>query len=485
MTKKASTPSFIVELPLRTTAEDERLLKDRLECAKRMNNALLKIGFDMIAKMRSSVEWQEALVMPGKTQAAKDKRTQIFIEIRKTIGFTKENFDALVAIHAKAAGFNKRIGSHELQVIAKKVFNALNDWIKRKKGKPRFKGYKRPLHSVEGKNNNGMLRWFDGDYCFQMEKGWRIEVVMPDLKKKQEEWLALALQSRTKYCRLVWRDIAGVRRWYVQLIQEGLTPIASKHLIARTRVSADTEGGIDIGPSWLAYATDTEAGKLRFCDNVERQHKHIRILQRQIDRQRRVNNPGNFNADGTCKKGAKKWIKSNRQIQAEYELKELQRVEAAMRKTAHGTLANTLLTKASIWKDDGVSPKAMQALWGKSISVRAPGILMNALERKAERAGGERVIINVRTLKNSQYDHTTGIFTKKPLSQRKHIFGDNRGWVDRDVYSAFLAKNSEENTYIRRDWKQRGKGWKKLLGKQDCMSHPCPGAAVKQRVHMR
>jgi hypothetical protein len=75
---------------------------------------------------------------------------------------------------------------------------------------------------------------------------------------------------------------------------------------------------------------------------------------------------------------------------------------------------------------------------------------------KAERAGGSRSVIDVRQLKNSQYDHATNSFSKKNLSQRWHVFGDGRGRVQRDLYSAFLARNSEGSTYqpgqIEKDW---------------------------------
>ena len=125
----------------------------------------------------------------------------------------------------------------------------------------------------------------------------------------------------------------------------------------------------------------------------------------------------------------------------------MQRKEADVRRQAHGRDINVLLSKALIWRDDNVSPKALQRMYGKSIAVRAPGFFMSELQRKAERAGGARQVIDVRTLKNSQYDHATGTYTKKPLSQRVHVFGDGRGRVQRDVYSAFLARNSSENTY--------------------------------------
>ena len=49
--------------------------------------------------------------------------------------------------------------------------------------------------------------------------------------------------------------------------------------------------------------------------------------------------------------------------------------------------------------------------------------------------------INTYNTKLSQFDHTTGEYVKKPLSQRTHHFGDGiTPPVQRDLYSAFLAR---------------------------------------------
>ena len=42
----------------------------------------------------------------------------------------------------------------------------------------------------------------------------------------------------------------------------------------------------------------------------------------------------------------------------------------------------------------------------------------------------------------SQYDHVTGLCVKKLLSQRWHPMGGSDVWVQRDCYSAFLAKHA-------------------------------------------
>ena len=60
----------------------------------------------------------------------------------------------------------------------------------------------------------------------------------------------------------------------------------------------------------------------------------------------------------------------------------------------------------------------MQKNYGKSIGKCAPEMLMSTLTRKAERAAGSRTIIDIRSLRTSQYDHTADTFEKKRLSRK-------------------------------------------------------------------
>jgi hypothetical protein len=241
-------------------------------------------------------------------------------------------------------------------------------------------------------------------------------------------------------------------------MMSGKAPIKAS-LLAKM-AAPKTEGGIDIGPSEIAWTTETDAGQFKFCAEVNRPHEKIKTLQREIDRQNKANNPDNFKHNGKIKSGKKIWKKSKSQIKNEMKLKELHRHEAAVRKNAHGREVNFLLGKALNWRDDGVSPKMLQKIYGKSSSVRGPGHWMSELSRKAERAGGSRTAIDVRKLKNSQYDHTTNDFVKKKLSDRWHVLRDGSGEVQRDVYSAFLALNSRGNVY---EPSSLSKAWARLV----------------------
>jgi putative transposase len=212
-------------------------------------------------------------------------------------------------------------------------------------------------------------------------------------------------------------------------------------------------------------------------------------LQPNIDRQRRSNNPDNYHPDGRVKKGCRAWTRSLRQIQAERRLAEMLRYEAAVRKNSHGRDINNLLSKARTWSDDGVSPKALQKRYGRSVGVRAPGNFMTELTRKADRAGGQRNVIDVFVLKTSQYDHSTDTFKKKKLSERWHVFGDGRGRVQRDIYSAFLARNSEGTTHqplaLEKAWHELASllqqaGWYVTKPQEAGLASPRTDFAVRQ-----
>ena len=83
-------------------------------------------------------------------------------------------------------------------------------------------------------------------------------------------------------------------------------------------------------------------------------------------------------------------------------------------------------------------------------------MFVSLLIRKAESAGGKVVELNTWKLKMSQYDHITEVCTKKPLSQRWHALAGSNLLVQRDCYSAFLARNVIENQHkpsrLREDW---------------------------------
>jgi len=423
--KRAKKPTFIVELPLAVTLGDERILLARFESARRLYNAVLGEGLRRQKLMRESKRWQAA-----KELRDKDERSKEFKQLCSDYSFTSASLSSFGTNCKNAARWDTLLGAHDTQKISERAFNALEQYGYGKRGRPRFKGKNRPIHSVESKSNVSGIRW---------QKDCRVikwnGLVIPAMIAPNYHWQHEALMQPTKYCRIVWRNMRGKRRWYVQLMQEGMSPREEDYHVAFGKVV-----GLDVGPSTVAVVSQDTADLVSFCPTVEQPWKKMRRLQRKMDRSRRATNPDCFNPDGTWKKGTRQKVFSSRYKSIRSELSEVERVLASERKRSHGEMSNAILSHGNIIQSERLSYRAFQKRYGRSVKRRAPAMFMNLLKRKAESAGGEFRELDTQKLKLSQYDHLTGSYEKKPLSCRWHSLGDGSGIVQRDVYSAFLAR---------------------------------------------
>jgi putative transposase len=430
----APKPTFIAELPLVVSRAQDVAMLGRFEAGRRLCNSVLGDALKALELMRQSKAWQAAREMPkGKGRSA------AFKACNERFGFTEYALHAVATRHKNAAGFTDRLGAHETQKIASRVFASVQEYAFGKRGRPRFKGKHRLLHSMEGKSNVAAIRWHGDTATVSWGKGFVMPVKMP--AKAQDPYLHACLQSDTKYCRIVWRMEKAKRRWFVQLVQAGVAPAKYEFLSSAQVV------GLDIGPSTIAIVGGDAVALERFAPSVEQPWKQMRLLQRAQERSRRVCNPDNYADNGTAKKGARRWIKSCRYQVRQHKLSELERCLAQGRKRDHGDLANRILGLGNLIQTEKLSYRSLQKNFGRSAKVRASGMFIATLIRKAESAGGKVVELNTRKLKMSQYDHQSGVCTKKPLSQRWHNLAGSGLLVQRDCYSAFLARNAIDNQH--------------------------------------
>jgi hypothetical protein len=97
-------------------------------------------------------------------------------------------------------------------------------------------------------------------------------------------------------------------RYSVQLVLEGHAFVKPKH----EEGGKDTIG-LDIGPSTLAIVPRrAKADLVTFCQELSPNASKKRRLQRKMDRQRRANNPDNYDEKGRVKKGRRTWKESKR-----------------------------------------------------------------------------------------------------------------------------------------------------------------------------
>jgi hypothetical protein len=430
-----STPSFVLELPLNTNPSQESIILTRLEAGRQILNACIGEALKRLALIKQSKEYQRII----KLEKGRE-RTQKFKELNKKFGFTDADLQHY-AVEIRHSWLREHIGVHIAQKLATRAFKAVQKKAFGKAKNVRFKG-KNQFDTLEGKINSQNLT-FDVEDKVLRWKGLDIPVIIDNDKGKYDKnerrkIIEYSLQHRIKYCRLARRKLNGKNRFYVQLILEGIPYQDPKKIFGKEEI------GLDVGPSTVAIVGDTKAELKEFCSDLKYKQKKKRILQRKLDRSRRANNPDNYNENGTIKKGKKKWKISGRYIKTNIKIAELDRKTVAHRKSLHGHDQNIVLNQGVEIKTEKISYKSWQKIYGRSILMRAPSMFINGLKRKAENAGGHLIEFPTQNTKLSQVCHKCGKYVKKPLSQRWHVCCGLE--IQRDLYSAFLAKCVDENT---------------------------------------
>jgi len=401
----------------------------RLNAARQLYNACLGEALRKLDLMRESKLWRRA----RKSRDDKERAT-LFRNACKIHRFSDYDIQAFAVKAKNACWIGEHLDTHACQKMGSRAFETCAQYAYGKRGRPRFKNYFR-FRSIEGKSNQAGIRWRDGHVEW---KGLKLNVMFDHKDKHGIE--AHALNCETAYVRIIRKRIRGHRRWYVQLVQRGLPLWKEKNLISHADV------GLDLGPSSIAAVGDDDAFLTQLCSEINVMHKNIRLIQRAMDRSRRANNPQNYNPNGTTKKGSKKWTRSKRYAAVQNSLAEYHRSMSETRKTAHGRMANRIIAMGNHVKAETLSYRAFQKRWGKSVNERAPSMLISMIRRKAERTGGEFEDLATRKLRLSQACHGCGQFSKKKLSERWHQCECGTGPVQRDLYSAFLAKHSYGET---------------------------------------
>lgn len=233
--------------------------------------------------------------------------------------------------------------------------------------------------------------------------------------------------------------------------------------------------GIDPGVSTVAASGEKNLMLKELAPEYKKYDKEIHKLQQYADVLRRKLNPGNYNDDGTIRrlhKGEERiWIESPKYKMLMKKIRILYRKKSSYIEQSHNKMCNELITygdcffvedmdfkslmkraketsrsdRTIIVTDKNGNPKSVvrfkkKKRFGCSINSRAPSEFLLILERKCKQYGSRYYTTNARTMKASQYDHTSDTCKKVPLSQRKKTLSDG-SVIQRDLYSAFLHQH--------------------------------------------
>jgi transposase len=444
-----TTPTFLLELPLQVTSLQAKHLRGHFEAARHFYNALLFEAMKRLRRMQTDVGWQQARLIP---RSEKQARTAAFSALRKTHGFTE------YALHVFATGANTswladHLDANTAQTLASRAYHAANRVCVGKARRVRFRSKGRGLESLEGKTNKQGIRFL----LQQPQAGkagwlvWGTERINA-LIDWHDPVVCHGLQHRIKYARLVRRKVSSSRahgadrecyRYYAQLALEGIPYQKPKHPVGRETV------GLDLGPSTIAIVPQQGAARLEtFCAELAPNAQARRRLQRKLDRQRRANNPQNYDDKGRVKPGRLTWQASSGYTTTRQRLASQERRLAAQRKSLHGKLVHEVVAAGKTIITEKLSYRAWQKQYGRSVGLRAPGMFVALLGRTVASTGGILHEVPPRSTKLSQRCHGCGVVLKKPLSARWHVCPCGIGPVQRDLYSAFLASQLDLKTFL-------------------------------------
>ncbi|MEM7578776.1 MAG: transposase [Cyanobacteria bacterium P01_A01_bin.80] len=433
---KSKTPSFVTELSLKVDSKQEKELLARFQAARQLYNACLNEALVRMNLVRDFIAYQKAKKLKG---GSKKERQDLFNKVREQYRFSDyglKTFATETANHSK--WISNKLGAHEKQTIGTRAFKAVDKILFRQAKKVRFKVTTR-FKSIEGQSNATGIRFVNNQVL------WKKLIIKPIIDWTNPVVLH-GLNSPVKYCRILWRNLNGKKRWFVQLINQGLPYKKPQNYVT------DGTIGLDLNISNVAFVGDNYAGLLPIASKIPTFEREIKALQRKMQRSQRMHNPGNFEPDfdkrvgnkivrkkGKVKKGKKQWIKTRKYRRIQAKKAELERRKSAYGKSQNRRLVNEILRHGNRIKTERVSVKGWQKRYGKAISAKSPGFFQSELACKAESAGGKFIKFSTQTTALSQ-THLDGSRIKKSLSERVHKDVTGIKPMHRDLFSAYLAR---------------------------------------------
>ena len=261
------------------------MLLARLEAARQVRVTCLGQARRRVRLVRESKAFQHARTLPRDDPARKER----FREARAQHGFSE------YALHDYAQQFGHSwLGEHLDSLTIQTLASA---------------GLPRRQSAARGEGPPGPAR---GAGTSWTPSRARRRPAAPAGAGPDVEWKGLELQALldpqdlvqahglacpVKYVRLVRRKLGERNRFSAQLVCQG-TPYQKPRYPLGSGIV-----GLDLGPSAIAVASLQAALLQPFCPEVAPDAKALRRLDRKLDRQRRANNPANYDERGRVKRG--------------------------------------------------------------------------------------------------------------------------------------------------------------------------------------
>jgi putative transposase len=153
----------------------------------------------------------------------------------------------------------------------------------------------------------------------------------------------------------------------------------------------NTVVGVDVGLRHLATVSTGE--RVENLRPLQASLRRLRRLQRELDRQRRANNPGNYDERGRAKPGRREWVKSRRMLRTESAIRRRHERVANLRREQAHRLTTMLTREFGVIGVEALAVKNLMAnrRLARHIGDAGWGIVLAQLKYKTDWAGSELV----------------------------------------------------------------------------------------------
>lgn len=475
----------VLELPLICRPYEIDNLNKRIVCAKKIYNSMLRGKLKRYNEITKTKEWRnntKEIVEELKRLEAEPKEKKKSPKLKELYDYRnnvlRENGFSEFSFKSDVANYNcykENISSNvAILSIAGPMWTAFEKLLYGNGDSVHYKKWNSEFSLTS--NGKSGIRF--------IEKEGRYYVVLSNIrhtKKKLEikvkdnhltPYEKEMLQSGTpRIVRIVKRVINGKDAFYVQLTLPCKPAIKYKKDGTLQNPMGKGKVGIAIWRNEIcAVSNDKVIIRTLFPDADEYTEK-TKELGRKLEHIRRVNNPENYNEDGTIKKGIMKdgkrqrlvWYTSNHYKEVKQELREIHRYYTEKKTLYQNKLINELLsmgnefylaessfiTKKEEFDEENRLPNyeyRKKKDRRKSIQKYSPASLLTKLEQKLKQAG-EKPIEKIDIPENLYwYNHITGVSEKEPFNNTS-ISPDKTIHISQTAYRAFLITRFEKDIF--------------------------------------
>lgn len=466
---------YTIRLPLELSKSEERYLSKCFYIGNKIHNSLVSIARKRIGSLFDDQEYLSARKKYGESGFSKNNRlSKEQKECKKQLSnlmqgkvsqykLLSKDLDAYVSVIQKH--YKNYISSHQAQSEVNAVYDGVKKVLYSDGEKLNFRKCN-DYDCIKQKNSTNGVKLLDWSSFRFMKKTFRIKSV-PNTEYMNKIINNVNILDDVVYSFLKRIEFNSRFKYYIIITIRGEAPKTVK-------ISDNTaRTGIDLGISTIATFSENNVHLEELAPKSLEYEKQIRHLQKLVDRSMRINNPNNYNKDGTIKKSKHRWFLTRKCKKIKRKIRVLYRKQSAYITTTHNAFLNKLMSETSefilepmnfkslqkrykktelsdstikIKNKDGTEKEILKykrkKRYGRSIKNRSPGLMQNRLKQKSIQYSIPLFEIDRNVYCASQFHHDTGELIKHKLSERTKIISGCD--VQRDLYSAFLIANTND-----------------------------------------